>query len=202
MPMRPPDVAPETVHTLKPGQCPFHIRLISCIPPPAVPASDAQSLHDATRQHCASAGEERLTGRDGLQLVRVTAGHSTTATGRNQGVCPCLSVLPTIESLIEREQRVAEIRRFSAALLQLRVSRKDASVCASTRRCASHRPHGAWAPAPQPGTLTSPAACSRLTSPPELSGLTHTGIPLYHRETVGRFRIIRVAARCPDVNAP
>ena len=32
---------------------------------------------------------ERLTGRDGLQLVRVTTGHGTTATGRNQGVCPC-----------------------------------------------------------------------------------------------------------------
>ena len=78
-------------HTLKPGQCPFHIPVNQAVYRlPQFRRLTHNLLHDGHIGSTARLLEtERLTGRDGLQLVRVTAGHSTTATGRNQGVCPC-----------------------------------------------------------------------------------------------------------------
>ncbi|GDV71344.1 hypothetical protein BvCmsSIP027_03217 [Escherichia coli] len=78
-------------HTLKPGQCPFHIPVNQAVYRlPQFRRLTHNLLHDGHIGSTARLLEtERLTGRDGLQLVRVTAGHGTTATGRNQGVCPC-----------------------------------------------------------------------------------------------------------------
>ena len=78
-------------HTLKPGQRPFHIPVNQAVYRlPQFRRLTHNLLHDGHIGSTARLLEtERLTGRDGLQLVRVTTGHGTTATGRNQGVCPC-----------------------------------------------------------------------------------------------------------------
>ncbi len=51
----------------------------------------------ATSADCASAGDGKADRARWPAAGPVTTGHSTTATGRNQGVCPCQSVFPTIE---------------------------------------------------------------------------------------------------------
>ncbi len=99
-----------------------------------------------------------------------------------------ISVLPTIELSSSR----------NSVLLKSGVSRCAAAAACHAertpvsahprRRCASPRPHGAWAPAPQHGDAHSPAACSRLTSPPGTVWSYPHRHTLYHRETVGRFQ--------------
>ncbi|CNO07773.1 Uncharacterised protein [Salmonella enterica subsp. enterica serovar Typhimurium str. DT104] len=114
------------LHVFKPGQCLIHIPVNQAVHGvPQFRCLAYNLLHDGHISRAARLLQaERLAGCDGLQLVRVTARHGTTTTGRNQGVCPRHIGVAHHRTLIKEEQRVAEIRRFTAALLQLRVVQK------------------------------------------------------------------------------